>query len=75
MSEQSDDLNFEKQLAELEALVERLESGELSLEDSLKAYEQGVRLARQCQKVLDQAQLRIENASAEPGEAPGEPQG
>ena len=75
MSEQSDDLNFEKQLAELEALVERLESGELSLEDSLKAYEQGVRLSRQCQKVLDQAQLRIENASAEPGEAPGATQG
>lgn len=74
MSEQPDDLDFEKQLAELEALVERLESGELSLEDSLKAYEQGVRLSRQCQKVLDKAQLRIEMASAEEADTPSDGQ-
>lgn len=73
MTKASDDLNFEKQLAELEALVERLESGELTLEQSLAAYEQGVRLSRQCQQVLDKAQLRIEMASSQDETAPGNP--
>ncbi|MCR8721833.1 exodeoxyribonuclease VII small subunit, partial [Pseudomonas syringae] len=42
-------LDFEQSLADLQALVERLENGELSLEDSLTAFEQGVRLTRDCQ--------------------------
>ncbi len=41
--------NFEKSLAELETLVESMESGELSLEDSLAAFEKGVKLTRDCQ--------------------------
>jgi exodeoxyribonuclease VII small subunit len=51
--------DFERALDELEALVQRLEGGELSLEDSLGAYERGVALYRQCQGALEQAELRI----------------
>lgn len=53
-------LDFEKQLKALEDIVASMEKGELSLEDSLKAYENGVRLARDCQTALDEAQQRID---------------
>ncbi len=46
-------------MEELEALVQKMEKGDLSLEDSLKAYERGIALFRQCQAALDQAQLRV----------------
>lgn len=52
--------DFEKSLAELEALVERLEGGELPLEDSLKAFERGVALTRECQVALQAAQARVD---------------
>lgn len=51
--------NFEQSLEELERLVDRMEHGELSLEDSLTAYERGVGLYRQCQAALEQAELRV----------------
>ena len=51
--------DFERALDELEALVQKLEGGELSLEESLGAYERGVALYRQCQGALEQAELRI----------------
>ncbi|RRJ83608.1 exodeoxyribonuclease VII small subunit [Aestuariirhabdus litorea] len=51
---------FEQSLAELEALVEKMESGELSLEQSLQAFEQGVTLTRECQQALTQAQQKVE---------------
>lgn len=53
-------LNFEAALAELEQLVERMETGELSLEDSLKAFERGIVLTRDCQKALKDAELRVQ---------------
>ncbi|NBU24378.1 MAG: exodeoxyribonuclease VII small subunit [Gammaproteobacteria bacterium] len=52
--------DFEKSLAELEALVERLEGGELPLEESLKAFERGVALTRECQVALQAAQARVD---------------
>ena len=52
--------NFEKALAELETLVEKLESGELALDQSLKEFKRGVELTRQCQLILDQAQQSVE---------------
>ena len=65
--------NFEHSLEELETLVEKMEHGELSLEESLAAYERGVGLYRRCQQALEQAELRVrllsdpqEPASAEP---------
>lgn len=52
--------DFETSLAELQTLVERLESGELSLEDSLGAFEQGIRLTRDCQAALSQAEQKVQ---------------
>ncbi len=54
------ELNFEAALAELEQLVEQMETGELSLEDSLKAFERGVALTRDCQRALKDAELRVQ---------------
>ncbi|HEX7990195.1 MAG TPA: exodeoxyribonuclease VII small subunit [Stenotrophomonas sp.] len=51
--------HFEQSLEELEQLVEKMEAGDLSLEQSLTAYERGVGLYRQCQQALEQAQLRV----------------
>ena len=51
--------DFETALAKLEALVAKMESGELPLEQSLAAYEQGVELARICQRRLDQAEQQV----------------
>lgn len=52
--------NFENSLKELERIVRRLEDGDSSLEESLKLFEDGVKLARECQKRLNQAERRIE---------------
>lgn len=52
--------SYEQILQELEATVARLESGDLSLEEAMSAYEQGVALAAQSQKLLDTAEQRIE---------------
>ena len=52
--------NFEAALVELEQLVERMETGELSLEESLQAFERGVVLTRDCQKALEDAELRVQ---------------
>jgi len=51
--------DFEAALAELEAIVQRLEQGELSLEESLRQFERGVILTRGCQKALQQAEQKI----------------
>jgi exodeoxyribonuclease VII small subunit len=53
-------VNFEAALAELEQLVERMETGELTLEQSLEAFERGVVLTRDCQKALKDAELRVQ---------------
>jgi exodeoxyribonuclease VII small subunit len=52
--------DFEHALKELENLVEQLESGELSLDETLKQFRRGVELTRHCQTVLDQAQQSVE---------------
>lgn len=59
MAEPDRSLDFEGALAELEALVERMETGELSLEEALLAFERGVALTRQCQNALKHAELRV----------------
>ena len=51
--------HFEQSLDELEQLVGKMEHGEMSLEDSLAAYERGVGLYRRCQVALEQAELRV----------------
>ena len=57
---------FEQSLESLEQLVEQMETGELSLEASLSAYERGVGLYRQCQQALEQAELRVLSDPAQP---------
>ena len=52
--------NFEGQLASLERIVRELERGDLPLERSLELFEQGVRLSRECQERLNEAERRIE---------------
>ena len=73
-------VDFEASLAELEALVERLEQGDLPLDDALKSFERGVALTRQCQGALKAAQQKVEillngsaNADPEPFTESGEP--
>jgi exodeoxyribonuclease VII small subunit len=51
--------DFEQSLDQLEQLVEKMEHGEMSLEESLGAYERGVALYRRCQQALEQAELRV----------------
>ena len=64
------DVNFEESLTQLEETVSLLESGdELTLEESLKAFEDGIRLARLCRQKLDDAELRIQKLT-EGGEEP-----
>mgnify|MGYP000709424504 CR=1 FL=1 len=53
-------VDFEQSLSELQALVERLESGDLSLEQSLTAFEQGVALTRECQQALTLAEQKVQ---------------
>ena len=60
MTKEKKAIDFEQQLANLEALVESLESGGLSLEDSLKSFEQGIKVARDCQQALKQAEQKVE---------------
>jgi len=54
------EFDFEKALAELEGLVEKMEQGNLSLEVSLKLFERGVELTRTCQKALTDAEQRVQ---------------
>lgn len=52
--------NFEKTLEELNQIVEKMESGGLPLEESLKYFEQGVALTRQCQQALKEAEQKVQ---------------
>ena len=61
-------VNFEKALKDLEKIVEDLESGDLSLEESLKSFEKGIKLTRQCQGELEKAELKVQKLVEENGE-------
>ena len=60
MSSSTKPKTFESSLEELERIVRELEQGELTLEKSLELFEQGVKLSRECQERLNQAERRIE---------------
>ena len=51
---------FEEALEKLEEIVRRMEAGELTLEESLKAFEEGIKLSRLCAKKLDEAERRVD---------------
>lgn len=52
-------MDFEKQIAELESIVKALESGSISLDDSLALFEKGIKLTKNCQKMLDEAEKKV----------------
>ena len=60
MTKDKKSVDFEQQLESLEILVESLESGDLSLEDSLKSFETGIKVARECQQALKAAEQKVE---------------
>lgn len=59
MTTKKPSFDFEQSLSDLQETVEQLESGDLSLEQALQAFEKGVGLTRECQQALDQARQRI----------------
>ena len=60
MTDTPETTTFEQALAQLEQIVQRLEKGELPLEESLRLYEEGIRLSRLCHGKLEEAEGRIE---------------
>ena len=56
--------SFESAMAQLETLVSKMESGDLSLEESLKAFEKGVNLTRFCQDQLQKAELKVQELNS-----------
>ena len=54
-----DTVNFEVSLKKLEKIIEKLEDGDISLEDSVKSFEEGIGLVKECQKQLSQAELKV----------------
>ena len=67
-AKQQSEFNFEKALQELERLVSSMEEGELSLEDSMKAFEKGIKLTRECQTALQKAEQKVQILLNESGE-------
>jgi exodeoxyribonuclease VII small subunit len=65
-------LPFEKALAELEGIVQRLEKGDVALEESIRIYERGEALKRRCQALLAEAEARVEKIARD---AEGRPKG
>ena len=60
MEQTSPKIDFEQQLTNLESLVSSLEGGDLTLEESLNSFEEGVKIARECQRALQSAEQRVE---------------
>ncbi|MCB2428393.1 exodeoxyribonuclease VII small subunit [Methylophaga pinxianii] len=62
-------LDYEAAVSELESLVERLEKGDISLEESLKLYERGVLLTRDCQEALQAAEQKVQMLLQQSGQS------
>lgn len=60
MAKKKPTFDFENALGELEQIVERMEQGDISLEDSLREFENGIRLTRACQKALGEAEQKVQ---------------
>ena len=72
-TKKTDDIPFEKALERLEKIVERLEGGNVPLDESLALFEEGVGLAAQCSKRLDDTKKKIEMLVKKPGGMIAEP--
>jgi exodeoxyribonuclease VII small subunit len=66
-------VDFEERLEALEALVEQMEEGDLTLEESLKAFEQGIKLTRECQSALTAAEQKVNMLIEEQGQLQVQP--
>ncbi len=73
MQNKTDSINFEKTLAELEQLVEKMEQGDLSLEESLKYFERGILLTKTCQQALSKAEQKVRILLEKDGKSELEP--
>ncbi|GAB4476828.1 MAG: exodeoxyribonuclease VII small subunit [Anaerolineae bacterium] len=62
-------LTFEQAFAELESIVERLESGDLTLEEMLALFERGQALAARCEQILAEAELKLEQIGVDPADS------
>ena len=63
---------FEASMARLEQIVRAMERGEVALEESLKLFQEGTELVRNCQKLLDEAQLQVKKIMTAADGSPGE---
>jgi exodeoxyribonuclease VII small subunit len=68
MAKSKKPFQFEPALTELEALVAAMESGNMTLEESLQAFEIGIRLTRECQEALQQAEQKVQLLLSDNGE-------
>jgi exodeoxyribonuclease VII small subunit len=69
------EISFEDALLELEGIVEKLETGQLSLDESLGLFEKGIKLVKECDKKLKRADLKVGKLIEENGELKSEPIG
>ena len=60
MARKTANFDFETALETLEELVEAMEEGDLTLEESLKSFEQGIKLTRECQQALEKAEQKVQ---------------
>ncbi|HAC88497.1 MAG: exodeoxyribonuclease VII small subunit [Gammaproteobacteria bacterium] len=67
-NKKTDSFNFEQALENLEELVTAMEEGELSLEESLQAFEKGIKLTRECQSALKKAEQKVQVLINEDGD-------
>lgn len=65
-------IDFEKSMAELEAIVNAMDAGDMSLEQSLSAFEKGMTLSAQCQQALNDAELKVQVLLEKNGELQSE---
>ncbi|MCP5325278.1 MAG: exodeoxyribonuclease VII small subunit [Oceanospirillaceae bacterium] len=73
MAAKSTKIDFEKSLAQLEQLVEKLEGSEYTLEQSLSAFEKGIKLTRECQAALQDAEQKVQMLIEQNGESAAVP--
>ena len=71
--EKTDQMSFEEALGALETLVEQMERGELTLEESLASFERGVQLTRTCQEALKAAEHKVQILTSDDPDADPEP--
>lgn len=73
MATRKKSVDFEQRLNQLETLVNEMEQGNLSLEASLKAFEEGIKITRECQQALKDAEQKVEILTSKSGELTTEP--